>query len=64
MSVKLPRVLLTDLTVKVVPETCETLRLLGPLVKLTVPLVLTVKVMIPLPCLENVSGLGLVVTVT
>ncbi len=38
MSVKLPRVLFSDLTVKMFPETLETSMLLGPLVKVIVPI--------------------------
>ena len=63
MSVKLPRVLFSDSTANVVPEPV-TPRLLGPLVKVTVPLGLTLKLMVPPLCFENVSGLGLVVTET
>jgi hypothetical protein len=62
-SVKLPRVLFNDETVNVLPEPL-TLMLLGPSVNATVPLGLTVKLTVPLPCFENESGSGLVVTWT
>lgn len=62
-SVKLPRVLFNDETVNTLLDP-DTLRLLGPSVKATVPLGLTVKLIVPLPCFENESGFGLVVTVT
>ena len=61
VSVKLPRVLFKDVTLNVLPEPV-TLRLFGPSVKVTVPLGLTVKLIVPVPCFENVNGLGLVVT--
>ena len=60
-SVKLPRVLFNDETVNVLLEPL-TLRLLGPSVKATVPFGLTVKLIVPVPCFENESGFGLVVT--
>ena len=60
-SVKLPRVLFKDVTVNVFPLPV-TSRLLGPLLNVTVPLGLTVKLTVPLPRFENDSGLGLVVT--
>ena len=60
-SVKLPRVLFNDLTVKVLPEPV-TPRLFGPLMKVTEPLGLTVKLTVPLPCFENENGFGLVLT--
>ena len=63
-SVKLPRVLLTELTAKVFPVLLVTVRLFGPSLKITVPLGFTVKLMVPPLCFENSSGLGLVVTVT
>ncbi len=50
--------------VKVFPESLVTERLFAPSVKATVPLGLTVKLMVPPLCFENVSGLGLVDTVT
>jgi hypothetical protein len=62
-SVKLPRVLFSDDTVNVLPLPV-TSRLLGPLVNVTEPLGLTVKATVPLPCFENESGFGVVVTVT
>ena len=61
VSVKLPRVLFNDLTVKVLPEPV-TPRLFGPLMKVTEPLGLTVKLTVPLPCFENENGFGLVLT--
>lgn len=64
VSVKLPRVLFKELTVKVLPEPLTTLRLFGPLAKVTVPFGLTLKLIVPPLCFENVSGLGLVVTWT
>ena len=60
--VKLPRVLFSEFTANELPEPFVTLRLLGPLVKVTEPVGLTVKLIVPLPCFENDSGLGLVVT--
>lgn len=63
-SVKLPRVLLSELTAKLLPTPFVTLRLFGPLEKVTEPLGFTVKLMVPLPCFENENGLGLVVTWT
>jgi hypothetical protein len=56
-------VLLSDETWKVFPEVLVTERLFGPSLKMTVPLGLTVKLIVPLPCFENVNGVGLVVTV-
>ena len=64
VSVKLPRVLFTDKTEKVLPVDLVTVKLFGPSLKSTVPLGLTVKLTVPLPCFENDIGLGLVVTVT
>lgn len=61
-SVKLPRVLFSELTANALPTPFVTPRLFGPLVKVTEPLGLTVKLSVPLPCLENENGLGLVVT--
>lgn len=63
-SVKLPRVLFSDTTEKVFPLVRVTPRLLGPLVKFTVPLGLTVKLTDPPLCLENENGFGDVVTWT
>jgi hypothetical protein len=62
--VKLPRALLSDSTAKRFPDVLVTERLLGPSVKATVPFGFTLKLTVPLPCFENDSGLGLVVTVT
>lgn len=61
-SVKLPRVLFSELTANVLPKPFVTPRLLGPLENCTVPLGLTVKLIVPLPCFENENGFGLVVT--
>ena len=63
-SVKLPRALFNDATAKVLPDILVTLKLLGApaLSNSTVPLGLTVKATVPVPCFENVNGLGLVVT--
>ncbi len=64
VSVKLPRVLFNDVTVNVLPVPV-TPRLFGPpSATVTGPFGFTVKLIVPLPCFENVSGLGLVVTVT
>ena len=63
-SVKLPRVLLIESTEKVFPVVLVTVRLLGPSLKMTVPVGFTVKLTVPPLCFENSNGLGLVVTVT
>lgn len=63
VSVKLPRVLFSDDTVNVVPLPV-TPRLFGPLLNTTLPLGLTVKLIVPVVCFENENGLGLVVTWT
>jgi hypothetical protein len=63
-SVKLPRVLLSELTTKLLPTPFVTLRLFGPLRKVTVPVGFTVKLMVPLPCFEKLNGFGLVVAWT
>ncbi|HET7114073.1 MAG TPA: hypothetical protein VFI57_10530, partial [Pyrinomonadaceae bacterium] len=59
---KLPRVLFTEATWKVLPDNLVTVMLFGPSVKVTVPLGLTVKLTVPALCFENESGLGLVDT--
>ena len=61
-SVKLPRVLFSDEILNVLPPAWVTPMLFGPLVNVTVPLGLTVKLTVPPLCFENDSGLGLVVT--
>jgi hypothetical protein len=63
-SVKLPRALFNDATLKVLPDILVTPKLLGApvLSNSTVPLGLTVKATVPPPCFEKESGFGLVVT--
>ena len=61
-SVKLPRVLFNELTANALLTPFVTLRLLGPLVNVTVLLGTPVKLIVPLPFFGNDNGLGLVVT--
>ena len=63
-SVKLPRALFNDVIVNVLPDILVTAKLLGApaLSNSTVPLGLTVKATVPVPCFENDKGLGLVLT--
>jgi hypothetical protein len=48
-NVKVPRELLSDLTLNMFAEICVTCRLLGPLAKVTVPPPATVHAMVPVP---------------